>query len=117
MRTHCKARRPDLSLEDEKKKEINIVDMACPGEGNKMVKRSEKIQKYQQLFFELRERRQGYKVRVIPGCCRGGMRKLKRDLGELFNEKTSERITKEMQKRVQWESKTITRKIMAGLIK
>ena len=23
MRTHCKARRPDLTLEDERKKEIN----------------------------------------------------------------------------------------------
>ena len=59
-------------------------------------------------------------MRVIPaiiGCCGGGMRELKRDLRELFDEKTTERITKEMQKIVLWESKTIARKIMAGLIK
>ena len=61
MRTHCKARRLDLTLEDERKKEINIVDMACPEEGNEIVKRNEKIQKYQQLCFELRERQQGLK--------------------------------------------------------
>ena len=33
MRTHCQARRPDLTLEDERKKEINIVDIACPAKG------------------------------------------------------------------------------------
>ena len=38
MRTHCKARRPDLTLEDKRKKEINIVDAACPAEGNTIVK-------------------------------------------------------------------------------
>ena len=44
---------------------------------------------------------------------------LRRDLPELFNEKTNEWITKEMQKTVLWESEIITRKIyiMAGLIK
>ena len=45
MRTHCKVRRPDLTLEDERKKEINIVDTVCPVEGNKIVKRNENIQK------------------------------------------------------------------------
>ena len=83
MRTHCKAKRPDLTLEDERKKEINIVDMVCPAEGNKIVKSNEKIQKYQQRCFELRERRQGYKVKVIPaiiGCSGGELRELKRDL-------------------------------------
>ena len=49
----------------------------------------------------------------------GGFRELRRDLPELFNEKLTEWITKEMQKTVLWESKIITRKIyiMAGLIK
>ena len=56
MRTHCKARRLGLTLEDERKKEINILDMACPAEQNKIVKRNEKIQKYQHLCFDLRER-------------------------------------------------------------
>ena len=60
MITHYEARKLDLTLEDERKKEINILDMACPAEGSKIVKRNEKIQKYQQLCFELPERRQGY---------------------------------------------------------
>ena len=45
--------------------------MACPNESNKERKREEKIRKYQQLSYELRERRAGYKVKVIPvviGC-------------------------------------------------
>ena len=58
MRTHCTARRPDLILEDNEKKKIYIIDMACPGERNKETKRNEKIQKYQQLSFEIRERRE-----------------------------------------------------------
>ena len=78
------------------------MDMACPAERNKIVKRNEKIQKYQQLCFELRER-QGYKGKVIPairGCCGGRLRELKRVLRELFDEKTTVRITKEMQETV-----------------
>ena len=55
MRTHCKARRPDLTLQDERRKEINIMDMACPTEGNKIVKRNTKKipKKCQQLCLEL----------------------------------------------------------------
>ena len=67
--------------------------MACPAEGNKIAKRNEKIQKYQRQCFELRERQQGYIVKVIPviiGCCGGGLRELKRDLQEIFDEKTTE---------------------------
>ncbi len=66
MRTSCTARRPDLTLEDGEKKEIILIDMACPNESNKNVKREEKIRKYQQLCFELRKRLEGYKVKVIP---------------------------------------------------
>ena len=35
MRTNCTARRPDLTLEDDRKKTILLVDMACPNEGNR----------------------------------------------------------------------------------
>ena len=58
-------------------------------------------------------------MKVIPaiiGCCGGRFKELKRDLREPFYEKTTERITKEMQKKLLWESETITREIMAGLI-
>ena len=34
MRTNCTARRPDLILEDNEKKEIYIIGMACLGERN-----------------------------------------------------------------------------------
>ena len=52
-----------------------LIDMACPNEASKEAKRDGKIRKYQQLCFELRERR-GYMVKVIPlviGCLGGGM--------------------------------------------
>ena len=38
MRTSCTARRPDLTLEDSEKREIILLDMACPNESNKIVK-------------------------------------------------------------------------------
>ena len=119
MRTNCTARRPDLILEDNEKKEIYIIDMACPGERNIETKRNEKIQKYQQLSFEIRERREHYNVKVIPaviGCCGGGMKKFKSDIKDLFDEPTTTRICNEMQKTVLWESETILRKILSGLI-
>ena len=56
MRKTCTARRPDLILEDKEKKNIYIVDMACPQESNIQKKRTEKLQKYQQLAFETREK-------------------------------------------------------------
>ena len=43
--------------------------------------------KYQQLCYEIRKRREGYTVRMIPsviGCLGGGMNQLKRDLKELL---------------------------------
>ena len=55
--------------------------MACPNEGNKERKRDEKIRKYQQLCYELRERRDRYTVMVIPTIigCLGGRVKLLKD--------------------------------------
>ena len=54
-------------------------------------KQEEKMRKYQQLCYEIRERRDGYKVKIIPvviGCLGGGMKRLKDDVKELFkNEK------------------------------
>ena len=58
------AHQPDLTFEDSIKKEILLIDMACPSEFNKDRKW---IRKYQQLCYELRERRDGYKVKVTSG--------------------------------------------------
>ena len=38
-------------LDDWEKKKLFIVDIACPGEENKIIKQNKKIQKYQQLFW------------------------------------------------------------------
>ena len=55
---------------------------------------------------------------VIPaviGCL--GMKRLKDDIRELFNnEKDLHWISREMQKTVLWESETIMRKILSGLL-
>ena len=101
MRTNCTTRRSDLALEDEEKKTILLVDMACPDEANRQVKREEKIKKYEQLCFELTERREGYMVKVIPiviGCLRGGMKELKTDIiFEYENEKELYTTMREVQ--------------------
>ena len=79
IRSACTATRPDLTLEDNEKIKIYIVDMACPSENNRLNKRQEKIKKYQQLCFELRERKVSYKVQFIPaiiGCLGGGVGQL-----------------------------------------
>ena len=109
-----------LTLEDRIEKKIMIIDMACPNESNKEKKREEKVKKYQQLCYEIRERRDGYKMKIIPvviGCLGGGMKRLKDDVKELFeNEKELQWICREMQKTVLWESETIMRKILSGLL-
>ena len=71
MRTNCTARRPDLTLEDTENKVVIVIDMACLNEMNKEEKRTEKIGKYQQLCYEIREQREGYIVKMIQsviGC-------------------------------------------------
>ncbi|CAB4034523.1 Hypothetical predicted protein [Paramuricea clavata] len=94
--------------------------MACPYESFKDGKREDKIRKYVELCYELRERRDGHKVKVIPaviGCLGGGMKRLKDDIRELINnEKDLHWISREMQKTVLWESETIMGKILSGLL-
>ena len=65
------ARRSDVTIEYKKRK---VIHMACPGEKNVLEKNEEKKLKYQQFAFELKERRPGYRVEVIPiviGCMSG----------------------------------------------
>ena len=107
MRTDGIARRSDLTLEDTPKKTILLIDMLRPNKNNKIAKRDEKIGKYSQLCFELRERQEGYTVKVVPtiiGCLGGGMKELKESIREIFeyknNDKKLEWISREMQKTV-----------------
>ena len=87
MRTNCMERRPDLTLEDSANKTIVLVDMACLMESNRTKKRDDKVTKYQQLCFEIRERREGYTVEVIPmiiGCLGGGMKELRTNIKRIL---------------------------------
>ncbi|KXJ25611.1 hypothetical protein AC249_AIPGENE6318 [Exaiptasia diaphana] len=98
------ARRPDLILEMKEKKKIWICDMACPQQHNIEAKRMEKLTKYRQLAFELRERRPGYDVKVVPviiGALGGGIKMTISEVSKLFeNHENVERIVGEMQKTV-----------------
>ena len=82
----------------------------------------DKIRRYGQLCFELRERREGYTVAVIPtiiGCLGGGIKELKESLKRIFendNDKELESLAREMQKTVLWESESLMRKVLSGLL-
>ena len=118
MRKKTSARRPDLVLEDSNKKVIYILDMSCPMEENIEDKRREKLTKYQQVAFELRERRRGYKILILPvviGCFGGGGDKVLHVLKELLPE-NADRVLGEMTKVVLWESESMLRRVLSGLI-
>ena len=66
-----------------------------------MFELAEKIQKYQQLHYKLRESRPGFMVKVVPivtGCLGGGIKQLQEDIRDFFNEKERFNIANEMQK-------------------
>ena len=98
---------------------IYIVDMAVPMEINVEKKATSKIEKYQQLSYEMRIKRPGYKIFIIPliiGCCGGGAEKTIFELKKFFDEKTAEETLQEMIRTVVFYSETIIRKVMSGLI-
>ena len=55
LRKTTTTRRPDLILEQKEMKQIWICGMACPQQQNLETKRTEKLTKYRQLAFEMRE--------------------------------------------------------------
>ena len=124
LRLRSSARRPDLTLEDKEAKRIWICVMACPQENNIEAKVKEKLDKYQQLAFETRGNRVGYRVEVVPlvlGCLGGGIRKLRKNVQKLIETETeteteTERIVKEMQKTVLMDSESIMRKVLSGVV-
>ena len=120
LRLRSSARRPDLTLEDKETKRIWICDMACPLENNIEAKVKEKLDKYQQLVFETRENRVGYRVDVVPlvlGCLGGGIGKLWKNVQKVIETETeTERIVKEMQKTVLMDSESIMRKVLSRVV-
>ena len=72
------------------------------------------MRKYQQLCYEIRERRDGNKVKIIPvvtGCLGGGMKRLEDDVKDGSCNGYVQKC-----KRLLWESETIMRKILFGLL-
>ena len=120
MRKTTTARRPDLILEDNMEKKIFIIDMACPNESNIAKKRREKLDKYQQLAFEIREKRKDYMVEILPiviGCMGGGMKEVEVQVGKIITDKkTAVRICTQMQKVVLFHSESTLRKVLSGIV-
>ena len=85
MRQSSTARSQNLTLEGKENKKILLCDMECPQERNIEMNTKEKMDKYQQLAFETREKRMGYryKVEIIPlvvGCLNGGIGRLLKNI-------------------------------------
>lgn len=120
MRKETTARRPDATLEYKDKKLIQLVDMACPAEANIEKKISEKIQKYQQLAYEVRERRPGYKVEIVPvvlGCMGGGVTRMRDCVRKIIPEEdVVKKTTDDMLRTVLMESESILRKVISGVV-
>ena len=100
------------------------MDKACPNEKNIGEKHREKLTKYQQLAFEIREKIPEYRVEIIPiviGCLGGGMKQVesqvqKMDKGARSHDKGARRICNEMLKIVLFESESMLRKTLSGII-
>ena len=94
--------------------------MTCPQEDNIETKTNEKRTKYQQLAFEMRERRVGFKVIAVPivvGCLGEGINKSIKEVRRIFeNDELAKQIVGTMQKTVLMDSETILRKILSGLV-
>ena len=86
---------------------ICIVDMACPYGWNIQEERIEKLRKYRKMALKLPERREQYKVMVVPlviGCLGGGTKQLTKDIKVLFKPEDVNSILSVIQKVVLWES-------------
>ena len=65
LRKTTTAIRPDVTIEYKNSNKIFLIDMVCPNENSVDTRHAEKLQKYQQLAFEIRERRPGYSVMIL----------------------------------------------------
>ena len=119
MRKESTARRLDVTLEYKERKVIQLVDMACPSEKNVEEKRAEKRQKYQQLAFEIRERRKGYRVEVVPvviGCMGGRVKAMEEQVRKILINSNIEKVCREMLRTTIMELESILRKVIANIV-
>ena len=83
-------------------------DMACP-QHNIETKRLEKLTKYRQLALEMRKRRLGYEIIVVPvtiGALGGGMRTMMGDISRIFEkDEVVKRTAAEMPSALRIDSK------------
>ena len=81
----------------------------------------EKSRKYQELAFELRERRPGFPILIFPVvivCLRGGMEDTMRPIRTIItNERNVRDLANDMLRTVLYESEFQSRKVMSGLCK
>ena len=96
------------------KNKLFLIDILSSGENNADTKHVEKLQKYQQLAFEIRQRQPGHKVMIIPivtgclgvfrcvtGCLGGGLRRVINEIGRIISDDEKSRaISNEMVKTV-----------------
>ena len=120
LRKTEKHRRPDVELEMKDEKKIWIVDGACPMERNVEIKYNEKVTNYSQLAFETREKRNCYKVKILPiiiGSLGKVNEKSLTEMKKLIDgERTFNTMVPEMEKTVLMQSETIVRKVLSGLM-
>ena len=93
--------------------------MACPQQQNIEAKRLEKLTKYTQSAYELRERRPGCKMTMIPliiGALGGGMKSAMVELSNVLNKnELAKQVAGEMQKMILMDSESTIRKVLSGL--
>ena len=65
----CTPRRPDLMLEHQDEQQLLTGDMACANKANKQKNKLKNIRKYQQLSYELLERRPRCTSRIYGKIC------------------------------------------------
>ena len=79
---------------------------------------TENLWKYQELAFELGERRPGFRiaiVQIVIGCMGEGIEKVKGQIREVLNDdKTVTAVAQKMLRTVLYESETMIRKAMSG---
>ena len=117
-RTYTAHNRPDLVLEYLDKKEMFIIDQACPKDDDVDNKEREKRIKYQQLAFEIRTQLPGWKVKVIPSVigCLGNISSLVHSIRMVIHRKSALSVVAEMQRTVVTNSETIIRNIKSGIV-
>ena len=93
--------------------------MACLQQQNIEAIRLEKLTKYTQLAYELRERRPGYKITVIPliiGALGGGMKSAMVELWNVLKKnELAKQVAGEMQKTILMDSESTIRKVLSRL--